>query len=552
MNRGYRSVMLKELRDQQVRFAPREKKLEQALRAELLLGEIEPQRTYSYEYLCFRITEFRPDPQPQRTASGADVRHDLRLFVEDVSESANLRVEEATEKVYTVDDLSRQFQVAAKTIARWRELGLVGRRFLAGGKWRLGFLQSSLDRFVVRHRSQIERGKSFSRLSEPERQSLVEAARKLAAQGLGASETARRLASDTGRSMETIRYTLKSFDEEFPQLAVFSDRQERLDTEKRRDLLEQFRQGTSVSELAKALRRPASSIYRAIAEARAEAVVTMGLDFVPSPEFQVRNASKSILAALPAAACDEASQPPAGLPPYLADLYTYPLLTPEQERHLFRKFNYHKYLATKSRDALARRPTTKILDAIEAHFADAQATKNVILQSNLRLVVSIARRHVSSLQDLPSLVSDGNLVLIRAIETFDYLRGNKFSTYASWALMKHFARAVPEEQYRTDRLRVLDLELSGPPTDQVQLGYEQESEQIGREQTIGRMLSRLDDREQRIIITRFGLDHRHEPRTLQQVGDELGVTRERIRQIELRALEKLRQAVEQEKIDFRE
>src|SRR5262245_14702823 len=89
MHTDYHNLTLKQLRDQQVRFAPREKKIEQVQRAEKLLGELDPGRTYSYEYLCYRITDFRPEAAPNATMSGDDAHHDLRLFVEDVSDAAN-------------------------------------------------------------------------------------------------------------------------------------------------------------------------------------------------------------------------------------------------------------------------------------------------------------------------------------------------------------------------------------------------------------------------------------------------------------------------------
>src|SRR5688500_5099232 len=112
MHTDYQNNILRELRDQQVRFAPREKKVEQVNRAERLLDEIDPGKTYSYEYLCFRITDYRPDASPSRTMAGAEARHDLRLFVEDVSDAADLHPEEAGEPVHTVEDLSRQFNVS--------------------------------------------------------------------------------------------------------------------------------------------------------------------------------------------------------------------------------------------------------------------------------------------------------------------------------------------------------------------------------------------------------------------------------------------------------
>ena len=111
MHTDYKIPALHQLRDQQVRFAPREKKLEQARRAEALLGEIESDRTYTYEYLCFRITDYRPDGPLSGQISGEDANHDLRLFVEDVSDAADIPVESAGEPVLTVEELSRRINV---------------------------------------------------------------------------------------------------------------------------------------------------------------------------------------------------------------------------------------------------------------------------------------------------------------------------------------------------------------------------------------------------------------------------------------------------------
>ena len=190
----------------------RAKKLEQVDRAERLLTELDPARTYSYEYLCFRITDYRPDPSPQ-VVSGEEARHDVRLFVEDVSDAANLRVGELPEPVHTVEDLSRMFNVSTKTISRWRELGLVSRRFVfAGGKKRVGFLQSSVERFVSSHVDRVQRSERFSQLTSQERGQIIQRARRLACAGAGQAEVARRIAKRLNRSVEAIRYTLKLFD----------------------------------------------------------------------------------------------------------------------------------------------------------------------------------------------------------------------------------------------------------------------------------------------------------------------------------------------------
>ncbi len=176
--------------------------------------------------------------------------------------------------------------------------------------------------------------------------------------------------------------------------------------------------------------------------------------------------------------------------------------------------------------------------------------KNQIIRANLRLVVSIAKRHVGPAENFFELVSDGNMSLMRAAEKFDFARGNKFSTYASWAIMKNFARTIPDEHRHRDRFRTSHAEMFTSAEDDRSDQFEQESAQLQREVQVERILDRLDEREQKIIVRRFGLRRGQEPLTLKQVGAELGVTKERIRQIEARALSKLRKAVEDEKIDF--
>ena len=239
------------------------------------------------------------------------------------------------------------------------------------------------------------------------------------------------------------------------------------------------------------------------------------------------------------------------MPPYLASLYEVPLLTRKQEAYLFRKMNYLKYKAGRLRAKLdPDRPKRGLMDQIERLYDEAVSTKNQIIRANLRLVVSIAKRHVGPAQNFFELVSDGNMSLMRAVEKFDYGRGNKFSTYASWAVMKNFARTIPDEHRHRDRFRTSHAEMFTATEDERADPFEEEAQQTQREAQVERILERLDEREQRIIVRRFGLRRGQEPLTLKQVGAELGVTKERIRQIEARALSKLRKAAEEEKIEF--
>ena len=555
MHTGYQNAMLKQLRDQQVRFAPREKKIEQVNRAERLLAELDKSRTYTYEYLCFRITDFRPTTGASTLISGRDAIHDLRLFVEDVSDSANLPVEDAGEPVHTVEELSKMFNVSTKTISRWREQGLVSRRFIYDGRRkRVGFLRSSVERFVNSNHERVKRGERFSQLTEEERRDIVDRARRLVQAGGCPSEVARRIAKHMNRSVETVRYTLKQFDQQHPDQAVFPERTGTLSEEVKQRLYQQFRRGESVEALAKRYCRTRTTIYRVINEMRAKRILELPLDYMHHPSFEEPGIEAEIMGPMPESETPtRKTRGPSGLPPYLASLYEVPLLTREQEYHLFRKFNFLKYKATKLREKLdPARARTSEMDQIESLYDEAVKVKNQIVQANLRLVVSIAKRHVSGTEDFFSLVSDGNMSLIRAAEKFDYSRGNKFSTYASWAIMKNFARTIPDEFKHRDRFRTSQDEMFSAKADQRSDELGQENAQNLREMQVERILSRLDEREQKIIISRFGLNHSNEPLTLKEVGHELGVTKERVRQIEARALNKLRQAAQEEHIEVPE
>ena len=109
---------------------------------------------------------------PDLIFTGEEARHDVRLFVEDLSDAARSRASAAGERVLTIDELAREFRVSTKTVSRWRQQGLVSRRFLFDGRKRLGFLQSSVDRFVAQNAEQVHRATRFSQMTDEERSRL--------------------------------------------------------------------------------------------------------------------------------------------------------------------------------------------------------------------------------------------------------------------------------------------------------------------------------------------------------------------------------------------
>ena len=314
----------------------------------------------------------------------------------------------------------------------------------------------------------------------------------------------------------------------------------------------QHLQGVPAGALAAQAGRSTTGILRVINEMRARRLLDQKIEAMPHPSFDDARAFAGILAPMPEPADGKAARkvkPPEGVPPYLASLYDVPLLSREQEAHLFRKMNFLKHRALKLRDALdPLKASGSALDEIERKLEEALAVKNRIIRANLRLVVSIAKKHVGRSDNFFELVSDGNMSLIRAVEKFDYARGNKFSTYASWAIMKNFIRSIPIENHRRDRFVTGHEDLFEAAADNRTDEHEYESAQRRMREAVKGMLGRLDDRERRIIVSRFGLDGAGE-QTLEQLGRELGVTKERVRQLEARAQGKLRKIAIEEKVE---
>ena len=124
-----------------------------------------PAGVYPYQFVCFRVTDFRSDAYADLLIPGADLKHDLAEFIRRVERSIPpLPIEQAVEPMLTLDEVSKRFNVSTKTIGRWRVRGLVGQRVIVNGRRQLGFPKSLLERFVAENRDLVERGSNFSRL----------------------------------------------------------------------------------------------------------------------------------------------------------------------------------------------------------------------------------------------------------------------------------------------------------------------------------------------------------------------------------------------------
>jgi RNA polymerase primary sigma factor len=527
----------------QLSFTPHVARTAQLGAAEQLLLELDPAKAYPFSFVVFRITGYHPKAVDHSLLTGLALQHDLGLLIEQVSETLNLREAEAPQMVMTIDDVAQRFNVTSKTIQRWRRRGLSARRFIfKDGKRRVGFLLGTVERFLSLHRDQVIRAGNFSQAGEEEKAQILRRARRLAGRcQCCAGEISRRIGRRLSRSPLTIAHIIREHDASNPQAAIFKNAARELSGEQREEIANLYRNGETISEIARRVGRCTKTIYRAIIEQRLASLLRRKVRFIDDPLYHQADATAVIdqivsQEELPADVKGEETRIPRDLPAYLQDLYRTPLLTRGRERALFLKLNFHKYRFVVARRKMepqfARARDVKRLEEIRKTVADV---KSDIVRANLRLVVSVARKHLRAGLSLMELISDGNLTLIRAVDSFDIHKGNRFSTYATFALMKGFARSVPEMQSRGHDAIHSDAALESIAD---RTSGRMVTEFATRDE-INQLMSRLERRERDIIAAHYGLSESG-PATYEQVGSRMGLSKQRVRQIEQSALAKMR------------
>ncbi len=292
---------------------------------------------------------------------------------------------------------------------------------------------------------------------------------------------------------------------------------------------------------------------------------------------------------------------------YLQEIGRVPLLSPQQEVELAMQNEAGARAVTKLASDPPAVLTAEDTTILELTVRNGEAAQRRLVEANLRLVVSIAKKYVGRGMPLLDLIQEGNLGLMRAVDKFDYRKGFKFSTYATWWIRQSVTRALAD-QARTIRVpvhmvetinrlaqvqRALMQDLGREPTIdeiagemEVEPGKVTELRQIAQDpvsletplgeeedstlgdfvedteavvpveaaafkllqEYVARALEDLNERERQVIIMRFGLDD-GKVRTLEEVGNHFEVTRERIRQLETKALAKLRHPARSKRLE---
>ena len=312
-------------------------------------------------------------------------------------------------------------------------------------------------------------------------------------------------------------------------------------------------QGEPLNLLAKQFGRTRSSMYRVINEVRAKELIQQPVDYIHNPDFDDTLKEAGMLTEMPAHEEFESKRfskhAPKDVPPQMAHLYEWPLLTKDQEQHLFRKMNFLKHKLHKLQEAIdptrAKVSELKKLDELRERIKDV---RDVLISCNQRLVYSQAKQRLANGESIDDLVSDGNISLMRAVEKFDYGRGFKFSTYATWAIMKNFARSIPDELTRKQRYVTGHETLFDAKEDVRTDEQEVLAAADAARSRVNHLLDHLDSRTREVIRMRIGLDGSQEM-TLEQIGQHFGITKERVRQINVRGMKQLREWAAKENSD---
>ena len=274
------------------------------------------------------------------------------------------------------------------------------------------------------------------------------------------------------------------------------------------------------------------------------------IDFIPNGCFRKADHELADIVETTLRQAADASSTVSEMPGQLRPLCQVALLTHQQEIAFFREMNYLKFQAYTVRAKLdPDQPDPQAIETIETLLAKAGVIRNHIVQANVRLVISIVKKLVTPQASFDDLLSDGIFTLMNAVDKFDFDRGFRFSTYAYRSVARHAYRTIANLRKEAARYVPEMQESHFPEADGSSASHLTDQIWSDLREKAYAMLQDLDRREQFIIRSRFALGAHRKVRTLQYLANKLGVSKERARQIEKRAIGKLCDMAQELQVD---
>ena len=452
-NQAYRSSVLSDL-TRQLLYSPPEKRAEVVGHAEQLHDELEPAKNYPIDFVIYRLTQRRVPPSENVMFVGEAIKPDLRLLIDTISRSVEMRCDEADPGM-TTKELAESLAVSTKTIARWRNSGLRWRWGVRAGKQTVLIPQSALAAYEYSDGQRVCRAAAFTRLTEHEKERLLNRARRLAqASQVAPQAILEHLSKRSRRSVESLRQLIRKHDAENPYSRVFMDRTGPLSHRQKKVIDRAYRRGLTVSALCERFEKTRSTIYRVIHQARADRIRTVRITWVYSPVFERRDADEVLM--MPPTPRGKARRLGAEaisvLPDTLRAIYDRPIETGDAVRSRIVRYNFMKYRAAQQQQQILEAPPRAgQMDQFDDLLGRIGQARGEIISAVLPIVLSVVLRQQmassrASESSLMEMLFLGHGVMLEEIDQFDASVAHSVETVLTNRLLRVLSkprRAAP-------------------------------------------------------------------------------------------------------------
>ncbi|HUQ72148.1 MAG TPA: sigma-70 family RNA polymerase sigma factor [Planctomycetaceae bacterium] len=275
----------------------------------------------------------------------------------------------------------------------------------------------------------------------------------------------------------------------------------------------------------------------------ARRLAAMEIAYIGHPAFSTRGSEQWLEAQRPA----DSDRPTASTPSvvgiaFVSGLVAAALLSPAEEGYLFLKMNYLRYRAERTRRKIEpRQPSRAVVTEVQELLAESIRLRNIIAEANVRLAVAAAKKLSRSVDQMSDLISEAMPPLLRAVELFDVHRGYRFSTYATWAVRNQMIRVLRRQRGLRESLRS-DLDGTWDDVLDQRTTAVTDETAVAPTELIANLMQTLSERERQIVNRRFGLHGQPGGQSLAEIAGQVGLSKERVRQLVLGAVEKMRVA----------